>query len=410
MEAGIINDHFSANFITLQPYPFDFPFYTNHWYLSIPVRMTISKNIARGIRPGNPFYQVSINRKLMETMIHFSLIFFYLSPISTILLENNALILEKADILPVFRCLVYRPAALNERTCSAANNSAPRLEVCYGAFELHNRPSRYLIRLFFDLPMVSKTTHWQTVKSRCLAAVQLNSAIELRRHWFLFLATKDTKEHEEEKKKSEDEKVSTIVPVLSIYLPIKTRNHYPHGALPRSREQVIYGIYRYPIELSTLVKGGFLLLFPALLLHLFLFLLAAKEREGTYSAVKRLRKEIVCPINLIHWDTCFSSREKENTLAVKSERRLPAAVYATLPPEWQPRLAPVFVFFSHEGRKRQLAIGSWQLERKRRGEETKKRRCLQWVDVDSNRWVCREEFFTPPHTWIWIHLQRKEVS
>ncbi|NIM39008.1 MAG: hypothetical protein GTN67_12575, partial [Hydrotalea flava] len=139
--------------------------------------------------------------------------------------------------------------------------------------------------------------------------------------------------------------------------------------------------------------------YPGLLLRGFLFLLAAKEREGT------VRKEKVCPINLIHWDTCFSSREKKNTLAVKSERRLPAAVYATLPPEWQPRLAPVFVFFSHEGRKRQLAIGSWQLERKRRGEETKKRRCWRRETSGSNRWVCREEFFTPPHTWICIHLQ-----
>jgi hypothetical protein len=28
----------------------------------------------------------------------------------------------------------------------------------------------------------------------------------------------------------------------------------------------------------------------------------------------------------------------------------------------------------------------------------------------SNRWMCREEVSTPPHTWIWKHTQRKEVS
>jgi hypothetical protein len=94
-------------------------------------------------------------------------------------------------------------------------------------------------------------------------------------HDFLFLAAKaftmrlySEETRRKEKKKSEDKKVSTIVTVLPIYLTIKTRTHYTHFGAPRSRERVTSGMWKYPIELSTLFKGEFLLLFPALRLHL----------------------------------------------------------------------------------------------------------------------------------------------
>jgi hypothetical protein len=283
--AVIIDDDFSANFIAIQPFSFKSTFYPNHSYLSIPVRMAISKYSARGIRPGSHLYQVSINSKSMETMIYFS----------AILPGNNDLILEKANISPGFHCSLYRPFALSGRTCPAANHTAPIREVCCRAFVLHNRPPGYLIRLFFDLPIDGQTIHWQTVKSRCLAAVQLHSTIELRQHHFLFLTAKEREETlREEKKKTEDKKVITIacfegiiylptnlfiVPVFSLFLPIKTRTHNTHFGAPRSRERVIPGMWNYPVILSTLFKGE-LLLFPALRLHHFLFL-AAKEREET---------------------------------------------------------------------------------------------------------------------------------
>jgi hypothetical protein len=114
-EAGFINGGLVVNFIAFHPYQFDFSFYPNRRYLSIPVRMRISKYFDRGIKPGNPLFHVPINRKSKETIIYFLLIFFPFSPVSAILPGNNRLILEKANIPPTFNCSLYRPAALNKR-------------------------------------------------------------------------------------------------------------------------------------------------------------------------------------------------------------------------------------------------------------------------------------------------------
>jgi hypothetical protein len=85
-------------------------------------------------------------------------------------------------------------------------------------------------------------------------------------------------------------------------------------------------------------------------------------------------------------------------------------VFVSLKSSPGPRLHG-FLFLAtkvHEETRRNLQFGKKCLEKKK----TSSPGSMSQTKGYKNKWVCREEVSTPPHTWIWIwiHTQRKEVS
>jgi hypothetical protein len=75
---------------------------------------------------------------------------------------------------------------------------------------------------------------------------------------------------------------------------------------------------------------------------------------------------------------------------------------------------PVFISLKNYPGPRLHGFLFFSLQRHQGHEKEKKKtntlRSKSQTKGYKNRWVCRGEFFTPPHTWIWKHTQGKEVS